>query len=254
MLPRIWNRTPELDILELDHLPVHTDAWGNARVIRVRQAQDAELIRSWTEGVRRARNRWRPAFSGEQFSLGMAWYAQYEEGTAESYFAQVERSDAEVEAALPGAQAWMRRVASEALGIEVGRRPGWCGAGVHIFPQGRDVSVNGGDIHFDSEGLEDRRLSQPAFSLVLMLDAPPIGGGLRVWDAWYRYEKDHDATGIVRNGIPDVPSVTVVTRAGDLTMFDCHRLHQIQPFSGGDRITLTLHTMRTHAGSWVSWF
>src|SRR6185312_12792057 len=127
---------------------------------------DAAACARWVAGVYAARADWTPCFEGVQFTLGRAYYAI-------------------VERALPALQARVRGLLGELVGAPVTPRPGWCGPGVHIFPAGDWLSQNGGDVHFDTEGLREpeRAARLPALSAILMLQPPRQGGGLRVWDA-----------------------------------------------------------------------
>jgi hypothetical protein len=202
-----------------------------------------------TRAVYGARAHWTPCFGGVQFTLGRAWYTHLEEGREDEYFRQAPSSDALVERALPGLQARFGALMSELVGATIHRRAGWCGPGVHVFPAGAWLSRHGGDVHFDTEGLlpEEIEGGAPAVSVILMLQPPVRGGGLRVWDA--RYAGDDEVAEPDRGS-----SLLVDYAAGDLVAIDSYRLHQIQPFGGGlDRISVTAHLVRRH-GSWSSWF
>jgi hypothetical protein len=218
--------------------------------VRARGALDAERARRWAAGVRAARDAWVTDFGGAQFSLGRAWYTHLEQGRSADYFADVAASDATVERACPELQATMRALASRVVGAPVVGRPGWCGPGVHVFPAGAHVATKGGDIHFDTEGLtpahvEDRA---PALTLVLMLEPPARGGGLRVWDVTYAGSDAYEDEDLERT------HVTCDYAAGDLVVIDSYRLHQIQPFDGAiDRISATCHAAFV-AGQWETWF
>jgi len=203
---------------------------------------------AWVRGVYAAREHWTPNFEGVQFTVGRAWYTHLEEDAEDAYFAGVAESDALVERFLPGLAARLMAIAEQVVGASVVRRPGWCGPGVHVFPSGGWLSANGGDVHFDTEGLRPHELSArlPALSLIVMLQPPARGGGLRVWDA--RYEGDDE----VEN--PDeLESVTLEYGVGDLVAIDSYRLHQIQPFEGAlDRISATAHVALDE--KWHCWF
>jgi hypothetical protein len=210
---------------------------------------DAGEIRGWLAGVYRARADWTSCFEGVQFTLGRAYYTHLEEDRADAYFAGAGASDAIVERALPGLQARMRALLADLIGAPVRPRPGWCGPGVHVFPAGEWLSENGGDVHFDTEGLLDEALAvrAPALSVIVMLQPPARGGGLRVWDALYDGE-DEVAE-------PDrIASAVVDYAAGDLVAIDSYRLHQIQPFEGTrDRVSVTAHLV-FQEGGWQTWF
>jgi hypothetical protein len=204
---------------------------------------------TWLRAVYEARNDWTPCFDGVQFTLGRAYYTHLEEGRADEYFAAARASDAIVERALPGLQARMRELLANLVGAPVAQRPGWCGPGLHIFPSGQWLSENGGDVHFDTEGLLEEQLAarRPARSVIVMLQAPARGGGLRVWSNVYDgddqiAEPDRD------------PDIVIDYDAGDLVAIDSYRLHQIQPFEGSrDRVSITAHLVHTDDG-WHAWF
>jgi len=215
-------------------------------------ALSAEECERWTASVYAARADWTPCFEGVQFTLGRAYYTHLEEDRAGEYFALAKASDAAVERALPGAQARVREILGRLVGAPVTPRPGWCGPGVHIFPAGEWLSRNGGDVHYDTEGLdEDARTVRPAaLSAIFMLQPPACGGGLRVWDALWTGADDEAA---IAAAVRSRSSVAHYGR-GDLVLIDSYRLHQIQPFAGGqDRLSITAHLLRSPDG-WQSWF
>jgi hypothetical protein len=218
--------------------------------VRVRGAVDAALAARWAAGVRSAREAWVNDFDGAQFSLGRAWYTHLEQDRAADYFADVASSDATVERACPSLQDTMRALAARVVGAPVVRRSGWCGPGVHVFPAGGLVATRGGDVHFDTEGLTPAHASDraPALTLVLMLQPPSQGGGLRVWDVTYAGSDAYDDEALERG------SVTCHYEPGDLMVIDSYGLHQIQPFAGHvDRISATCHAAFV-AGQWETWF
>ena len=204
----------------------------------------------WTAAVYASRALWTPCFEGAQFTLGRAYYTHLEEGREEEYFAVAQASDALVERALPGMQAAVRALLAGLLGAPVVPRAGWCGPGVHVFPAGAWLARNGGDIHFDTEGLaeEDLALRRPALSAIFMLQPPRQGGGLRVWDALWDGGCDEEALAARASG------TVVEYSTGDLVIIDSYRLHQIQPFGGArDRVSLTVHLVAADHG-WRAWF
>jgi hypothetical protein len=210
-------------------------------------------IRAWLDGVYRARADWTPCFEGVLFTLGRAYYTHLEQGQEDDYFERARASDAIVERAVPGLQQRMCRILSQLVGAPIVRRSGWCGPGLHIFPAGDWLAMNGGDVHFDTEGLRDDELGArvPALSAIVMLQPPERGGGLRVWDTLF----DERAPGpeeLLAGG--DVASATVEYAAGDLVVIDSYRLHQIQPFQGArDRVSITAHLLYRD-GAWQIWF
>lgn len=204
----------------------------------------------WTNAVYRAREHWTPAFEGEQYSLGRAWYTHLEEDRSEDYFANARASDRLVEATLPGMQRRMIEAVAALTGGGAAQRAEWCGPGVHVFPNGEVVARRGGVVHFDTEGLTDEHIRErrPALSLLVMLHAPQRGGGIALWDV--RYSGADEATADEL----EMPSTIVEYGVGELCVFDSYRLHQIQPFGGRrDRISVTAHAAEVEPGSWEVW-
>jgi hypothetical protein len=236
------------------------ESWGRERLfgaldrhlaLRISDVLDAERCASWTRAVYAARAEWTSAFGGEQFSLGRAWYTDFEEDRSREYFAAAATSDAQVERALPGARDFVMGLVAELVGGRVEQRRGWCGPGVHVFPAGQHVALHGGVVHFDTEGLAAHHVAQrlPAISLIVMLQAPETGGGVRVWDVSYAGEDFVDDAELA------APNETLESAAGDLVVLDSYRLHQIQPFSGDrDRISLTAMAAEVDRGRWEIWF
>jgi len=199
--------------------------------------------------VLREEARWTWDFDGVQACLGRAWYAHLGTDRTREYFAGVAAGDAAVRQVLPGLQEELDEALAAMGGAPVARRRGWAGAGVHVFPEGGRCARVGGAIHFDDEGLTPAQIRKraPALSLVLMLRGGSGGGGLKVFDA--RFEGRHSPTLAQRRS----DAAVVSYGPGDLVGFDLHRLHQIQPFEGGPRLSATLHGA-VDAGRWSSWF
>jgi hypothetical protein len=220
---------------------------------------------AWTRGVYAAREGWVADFDAQQFTLGLAWYTHLEQGKTREYFAGAAAANERVERYAPGLQAQLRALAGRLVGAPVHTRPGWCGAGVHIFPRGAEVARRGGSVHYDLEGLTPAMLAAraPAFSLIGVLQPAEDGGGLRLWDRTWASaagaddEPDADEAGTVHDVLPaDLlpPAVTVAYGPGDLAVIDCYRLHQIEPFGGShDRVTVTAHVAQG-LGGWEIWF
>jgi hypothetical protein len=217
----------------------------------LRAALPAAVCRRWLEGVVAARSSWTAAFDGEQFSLGRAFYTDFEEGTSSRYFSASAASDAAVERAVPGLQGALRALAARLVRGNVRPRRGWCGPGVHVFPAGGHVATRGGVVHFDTEGLTRHQLTRRAraFSVVVMLQPPERGGGLRVWEATYAGK---DAPSRQARA---TASVRALYGVGDAVVIDSYRLHQIEPFAGGrDRVSATVHLAEVDDGEFESWF
>jgi hypothetical protein len=221
------------------------------QVLLARGALSAERAAGFTKRVLASRRSWTKDFGGDQFSLGRAFYTHYETERAKLYFDQAERSDAAVEARLPGMQSWMRDLFSTMARAQVRPRPGFCSAGAHIFEPGGLVARKGGVVHFDVEGLSPLHLARKArsLSLVVMLQPPTWGGGLRLYDAMYAgSEEPSDAQ-------RTAPTQTIAYAAGDALLMSSFRLHQIRPFRGERaRISLTLHGVEVDRGLFETWF
>lgn len=203
--------------------------------------------------VEQARALWTADFDGEQFALGRAFYTHLETKRAGEYFANVAESDARVERVLPGFQAAMRDLFASLVGATARQRPGFCGAGVHVFLPDGPVARDGGVVHYDTEGLTPLQLRRRAraLSLVVMLRPGSSGAGLRLWQA--RYEGAHSDEGSDEQ--LEGPSVCAPYDAGDALCFESYRLHQIVPFAGSDpRISATLHGVEVDQGVWETWF
>ncbi|MBK8257496.1 MAG: hypothetical protein IPK82_33110 [Polyangiaceae bacterium] len=199
----------------------------------------------------KAKRLWTSDFHGEQFSLGRAFYTHLETDRDGEYFAGSTQSDALVERTLPGMQAEMRSVLASLVGGSVRQRFGFCGPGVHIFPAGGKVARDGGVVHFDVEGLTPHQIQRRkrAVSLVIMLQTPERGGGLRLWNATYRgseFPSDSQLSS---------PFQTVRYFTGDALLTNSLTLHQIRPFSGNrDRISITVHAVSVDTHVWECWF
>lgn len=217
----------------------------------LRGALEARTTRMWTRAVRAARSRWTSDFRGEQFSLGRAFYTHYETDRSALYFTDQARSDATVEAALPGMQAEVRGLFATLVGGVCRQRPGFCGPGVHIFVPNKPVAQRGGVVHYDVEGLSPLHLARRhrALSLVLMLQPAQWGGGLRLWDARFRGHEEASAEELARE------ATTLRYGEGDALLMSSYQLHQIRPFRGTkERISITLHAVEVDRDVWEAWF
>jgi len=230
--------------------PSPRDRLGRHMALRFPGALSASERAGHVAAVVAARSSWTANFKGRQFTLGRAYYTHLEEDREDEYFDRAEASDALVRRAAPGLQEQMLALAAALLDGPVVQRPGWCGPGVHVFPAQGEVARRGGEVHFDTEGLTypqiDRRA--PAVSIVLMLQRPDVGGGLRLWDRFYEGED------FPEKPEPDVPVTQIQYEPGEMVVFDSYRLHQILPFRGRtDRISATMHACLEGA-VWQVWF
>ncbi len=222
-----------------------------ALAVVVRGAVEPGTCRDWARAVIRARRDWVADFGREQFALGRAFYTHLETGRAGLYFQDAAESDARVERHLPGMQSSVLELFARMVGGHVRRRHGFCGPGVHVFPAREKVARSGGVIHFDTEGLTPHQLARgaSALSLIVMLQPPEWGGGLRVWDA--RWEGADQPT----DDALESDAVTIRYGVGDAVLMDSRRLHQIRPFRGKyPRISITMHAAEIDRAVWEGWF
>ncbi len=226
-------------------------ALASHTAVALRALWSPEECASLSASVLAARDAWTSDFDGEQFSLGRAFYTHLETGRAGEYFAHVREADATVERTLPGMQARARDLFASIIGGAARPRPGFCGAGVHVFPARSKVARRGGVPHWDVEGLAPEHLARRrrTATLVVMLQAPEEGGALRVWDALWD-GRDEPSRAALR-----ADSCDVRYAAGDAVLIESYRLHQIQPFTGArDRISVTLHGVEVDRDRWEVWF
>jgi hypothetical protein len=210
-----------------------------------------ETCARWSAAVLAARAAWTVDFDGDQFALGRAFYTHLETDRAGAYFTGAAASDALVEAHLPGMQEQVIDLYRALLGGEVRRRARWCGPGVHIFPAGGWLAQRGGVTHFDTEGLSEHQMEHDAraLTLVLMLQPPESGGGLRLWDVIHEGCDEPTKEELAR------PSAIAAYEAGDALLLDSYRLHQIQSFGGArDRLSITAHAVEVDDEVWDVWF
>ncbi len=229
---------PGLSLLQ-GHLAIHYEAVLGRRAC-------ADRVR----GVYAGREAWTPNFDGIQFTLGRAYYVHLETDREDEYFDCAREADASVERFVPGLASEMRALVARFVGAEVVQRPDFCGPGVHVFPSGEHVSRNGGDVHFDLEGLTEEQIARraPALTAVLMLQPAAEGGGLRVWARRWEDEETPEQAD------DSVQSESIRYGAGDLVILDSYRLHQICASRGPlDRISATVHAV-LEPGGWQAWF
>jgi len=219
--------------------------------IGARELVPAAQASAWARAVLAAEDDWTSDFDGEQFTLGRAFYTHYETDKSDEYFESAAESDAIVERHLPGMQQRMRDVVAMLTGGVARARRDWCGPGVHVFPAGGEVAHKGGVVHFDIEGLTEKhaRDKRPALTIVVMLQEPESGGGLKLWDVRFR---GRDAPNDAELA---APSVVASYGVGGALAIDSYRLHQIQPFSGDrHRVSITIHAAEIDEGVWETWF
>jgi len=209
-----------------------------------------EICEDIVTKVYKNKEHWNSDFEGLQFSFGQAYYPHLEAGTTEEYFEKVPNSDELFNKALPGLQEMAMKFLSSIVGGYVQQREGWSGPGIHIFPANGYAANNAGEIHFDLDGIadEDRIALSPAVTMILMLQPPTTGGGLKVWNTKYAGRTADELA------LNEIPSTIVEYAIGDLVFINSYTLHQIQPFqSQCDRISLTVHSIY-NGECWDCWF
>lgn len=227
------------------------DSLRDGVLVRIPSAIAEPERAAYVDGVYRGKPEWTNNFEGLQFTLGRAWYTHLEQDRADLYFENAAASDQVVERYCPGLQRRMLELTGTLLGATVRKRESYCGAGVHVFPANGYCADKGGDVHFDTEGLtrSQLRARKRAISVILMLQAPAKGGGLRVWETMWEGSDETTPAMLAR------PHATVEYAPRDLVVIDSYSLHQIQPFEGSlDRISATCHALETSPGTWDVWF
>lgn len=217
----------------------------------IRSVISLSICKEWVDRIYKAKRSWTSDFQGEQFSLGRAFYTHLESDRDGEYFAGSTQSDALVERTLPGMQARVRSVLASLVGGVLRQRFGFCGPGVHIFRTGGKVARDGGVVHFDVEGLTPHQIQRRkrAVSLVIMLQAPERGGGLRLWNVTYNGSEFPSDSQLAS------PCQTVRYQVGDALFTNSLTLHQIRPFWGKrDRISITVHAVEVDTNVWECWF
>lgn len=243
--------TLAIDRWRAEAMPALDDEAHRHHAVTLTGALTPAECRAAVEAVQRARADWVADFGGEQFTLGRAFYTHFETGGAAAYFAEAAASDARVERHLPGMQARVRTLLGQLVGGRVRARLGFAGPAVHVFPAGEKVARVGGVPHWDVEGLPPlaRARGDRALTLVLVLQPPASGGGLRLWDACFDGADEPDEAALAR------PGHTHHYRPGEILLASSYRLHQIMPFGGDlDRISITVHAVEIDHGVWDTWF
>ncbi len=231
--------------------PALIDELSRHAAVVIREALPPAQAARWAKAVRAAKRAWVADFGGDQFSLGRAFYTHFETDRSELYFREAARSDALVEQHTPGLSAFTLGLLSQLTGFQVRPRRGFCGPGVHVFPAGGIVARRGGVVHFDVEGLSPVCLARGhrALSLVIMLDPPEWGGGLKLWQSTYR-GREHPTDRELAQ-----PARTVRYGVGDALLMSSYRLHQIRPFRGDKaRTSITVHAEEVDRGVLETWF
>lgn len=218
--------------------------------LHIQSVLPKEICEDIVAKVYKNKDHWNSDFEGLQFSFGQAYYPHLEAGTTDEYFEKVPTSDEQFNQALPGLQEMAMGFLSTVVGGYVQQREGWSGPGIHIFPANGYAANNAGEVHFDLDGISDsdRIALSPAVTMILMLQPPTSGGGLKVWNTKYAGRNADELK------LESIPSAIIEYGVGDLVFINSYTLHQIQPFeSNNDRISLTVHSIY-NGECWDCWF
>ena len=206
-------------------------------------------IEAMRRGVLAARDEWFGHPDGIR-ALGRPWFAHVPDAVG-TYEQRAAATAAAIDRHLPGLRSALERICTLVAGEEVRQREGWGPPGFVVFPAATTAGTPG-DVHVDWEGVlhGPSGLDTPAWSLVAVVSAPDVGGGLRLWGVTGRPGTDGPAPGELP---PPAQGVSVDYRPGDLVVIDGMDLHQIEAFHGDtDRICLTFHVARLPEG-WRLW-
>jgi len=132
----------------------------------------------------------------------------------------------------------------------VRKRKGFCGPGIVIQNEASEHYP-----HFDvNEGLGEVYhrfpMGEILFTMVGMLQKPPGGGRLFLWDQTYEPTKDYLQQVKVDASQPDFE---LDYPEGSLAILNGMKLHEIEA-SRGQRITVNCHFMRRADDTWSYWF
>ncbi|GMV31953.1 MAG: hypothetical protein AMXMBFR59_40780 [Rhodanobacteraceae bacterium] len=246
------NLVPEFDAgKSLPDLPA---VMSRHPAVVIRGAIPRSIAEAAVEKLMTLRPQWGAGPVPDEYNYGTVFYAHAMNKNIPDYFARSgaenERMGRDFPELFP---AVMRLVQDIMRDEEVTYRPGWSGPSFVYLGPGSISAVEGGTIHIDWEGfsawdhpktedlLSSRELE--AYTLVLMLQNTPEGGGVRIWDK--RFDPGHRDEFIPDpETAPDVPFATPQYAIGDLVVLHSMTVHQIQPYAGGARITLNFHLVR----------
>jgi hypothetical protein len=238
------------DYLSRQFIPTLWHQMQDFTALHIHSVLPKEICEDIVVKVYKNKEHWNSDFDGLQFSFGQAYYPHLEAGTTDEYFQKVPNSDEQFNQTLPGLQEMAMKFLSSIVGGYVQQRDGWSGPGIHIFPANGYAANNAGEVHFDLDGISDsdRIALSPAITMILMLQPPTSGGGLKVWNTKYSGRTADELA------LDEIPSTIVEYGIGDLVFINSYTLHQIQPFqSQCDRISLTVHSVY-NGECWDCWF
>lgn len=213
-----------------------TRSVGAGGFAQVQNFATVTQCRGWTQTILAREDAWIER-DDDSWTFGNSWYQDLEAGNAHAYHANAMRSNELVGLLLGFKETLLRasamlltpdgstlnhvRARHENLG------PYWCEAGLHIFAGKPGVRNDVGVAHRDFEGLtpypahmfcEQTR----AYSVVLAVAVPEVGGGLNVWEG----------RRLAADVFPEVEAAGAKVlryETGTLTIIDSFLMHQIQP-------------------------
>ncbi|NET62222.1 MAG: hypothetical protein F6K47_40785 [Symploca sp. SIO2E6] len=211
------------------------------------------------EKVYRLSSEWSSNFNGELYSIGSVWYSHVGSVNENDYFINSESSNAKFRNIFPELEESINDFCSFFFESSVQIREGWAGPGIVILRENSNSAKLGGPIHVDWDALSNEQIHDPnrskAFSFILVLQKPKIGGNLIVLDKQYDFQVDGSIESF--DSVlcqPEIKSLEVPYCEGNLIIINSLNLHSIQPFSGSnDRICLIFHSAE-FSGEWKRWF
>ncbi len=201
---------------------------GPAQVIRIPDYVEEHTRTKWLEKVWANQEEWENRFEFIN-SYGSAWYLDIETGLLNYYHANAEQTN-KLLAGLDGlvdkltACTKYLQAPDGSTGLPARARrenlgPYWVDAGLVVMMKGTE-----GQIHGDYEGLAPypAKLFDPqtrAYSAVISLFKPPVGGNLKIWTKHYLGQELPE--------LEDYFSQVIDYTPGSLILFDSFCYHQI---------------------------
>lgn len=178
---------------------------------------------------------WSKDYGGEQYSFPNNYYARANDGGASSYFDGSSFGNEIMAAQFGGVLEKLLAVIRLLLpGFEVKSRTGWQGPGFVIFPANELLSRESGPVHIDLEGLVAPQVDfirALCFSVIIMIQTPESGGGVRVWNRPLTASVTEEALLLAAKECPD-ESAVINYGVGDLVIINSLSPHQILKFDG----------------------
>lgn len=264
----------EIDAAELPALAGASlrSALAGGRALLVHGLWSADACAQMAARVLAERERWRhfPGFLNYA-ALGCPYYCYQQGGTASQYFDDIGESDAHIAALFPGLEAKIRGfMADLEAPRQVTRQPGFGGPGFVIMDEGSSHAP-----HFDLNsalvGIGEGGGAKPdrlevirrlaalierfgaedlIFTMVGMIALPRTGGRTLVWEQLFNFQEDYRAQA-AKGRVEDASVASY--RPGSVMLLNGLALHQTEACEG-ERITVTVHFVRTPDDQIAYWF